>query len=139
MEEKVIPLINKIMKWSFAFAVSVFILLNIFAHQFLSIYGQGEGFMQEGVPVLRVVSFALLLMSIATVWLNAVTGTGQSKINLGIEFFAIIIYIAYSYLTIEYFQLPITIGWVCEIIYWICLLVPSYLYIKSMRWKGNKI
>jgi Na+-driven multidrug efflux pump len=139
MEEKVIPLIHKIAKWSFGFAVSVFIVLNVFARPFLSIYGQGEGFMQEGVPVLRVVSFALLLMSIATVWLNGVTGTGQSKINLGIEFFAIIVYIAYSYLTIEYYQLPITIGWVCEIIYWICLLVPSYLYIKSMRWKGKRI
>jgi hypothetical protein len=78
-------------------------------------------------------------MSIATVWLNAVTGTGQSKINLGIEFVAIIIYIAYSYLTIEYFSLPITIGWMCEIIYWISLLIPSFLYIRSMRWKGIKI
>ncbi len=139
MHEKVIPLIVKIMKWSLGFAVAVFVLLNVFARPFLSIYGQGEGFMQEGVPVLRVVSFALLIMSIATVWLNAVTGTGQSKINLAIEFVAIIIYIVYSYLTIEYFQLPITIGWMCEIIYWVSLLIPSYLYIKSMRWKGIKI
>ena len=137
--DKVIPLINKIMKWSLGFALVVFILLNLFASQFLSIYGQGDGFMSEGIPVLRVVSFALLLMSIATVWLNAVTGTGQSKINLWIEFFAIVVYIAYSYITIEYLQLPITIGWVCEIIYWICLLIPSYLYIKSMRWKGKVI
>ncbi len=137
--DKVIPLINKIMKWSFGFALIVFTLLNIFASQFLSIYGQGEGFMLEGIPVLRVVSGALLLMSIATVWLNAVTGTGQSKINLWIEFFAIIVYIAYSYITIEYLQLPITVGWVCEIIYWICLLIPSYFYIKSMRWKGKII
>lgn len=139
MQEKVIPLIVKIMKWSFGFALTVFILLNVFAHQFLSIYGQGEGFMEEGIPVLRVVSCALLLMSIATVWLNAVTGTGQSKINLWIEFFAIIIYIAYCYITIEYLQYPITIGWLCEIIYWICLLIPSYLYIKSKRWVGKKI
>ena len=95
--------------------------------------------MEEGIPVLRVVSCALLLMSIATVWLNAVTGTGQSKINLWIEFFAIIIYIAYCYITIEYLQYPITIGWLCEIIYWICLLIPSYLYIKSKRWVGKKI
>ena len=137
--DKVIPLINKIMKWSLGFAFIVFILLNLFASQFLSIYGQGAGFMSEGIPVLRVVSIALLLMSIATVWLNAVTGTGQSKINLWIEFFAIIVYIAYSYITIEYLQLPITIGWVCEIIYWICLLIPSYFYIKSMRWKGKVI
>jgi Na+-driven multidrug efflux pump len=117
----------------------VCLILNVFAEPFLSIYGQGEGFMQEGIPVLRVVSFALVLMSIATIWLNAVTGTGQSKINLAIEFLAIIIYIAYAYLTIEYYQLPITIGWVCEIIYWISLLVPSYLYIHSMRWKNKKI
>lgn len=139
MQDKVIPLINKIVKWSLGFAVVVFLLLNVFAHQFLSIYGQGEDFMQEGIPVLRVVSIALLFMSIATVWLNAVTGTGQSSINLAIEFVAIIIYINYSYLTIEYFQLPITIGWMCEIIYWISLLIPSYWYIKSMRWKGTKI
>jgi hypothetical protein len=78
-------------------------------------------------------------MSIATVWLNAVTGTGNSSINLAIEFVAIIIYIIYCYLTIEYYQLPITIGWMCEIIYWISLLIPSYLYIKSMRWKTLKI
>jgi putative MATE family efflux protein len=139
MEDKVIPLIVKIMKWSLGFAVLVFILLNVFAHQFLSIYGQGEDFMQEGIPVLRVVSVALLFMSIATVWLNGVTGTGNSSVNLAIEFMAIIIYIIYSYLTIEYYQLPITIGWMCEIIYWISLLIPSYWYIKSMRWEGLKI
>jgi len=139
MQDKVIPLINKIVKWSFGFALMVCILLNVFAHQFLSIYGQSEGFMQAGIPVLRVVSFALLIMSIATIWLNAVTGTGQSKINLAIEFVAIIIYILYAYLTIEHFQLPITIGWMCEIIYWLTLLIPSYLYIQSKRWKDKKI
>ena len=138
-QDQVIVLINKIVRWSVGFAFIVCVLLNIFVRPFLSIYGQGEGFMQEGIPVVRVVSFALVLMSIATIWLNAVTGTGQSKINLAIEFIAIIIYLLYAYLTIEYFQLPITIGWACEIIYWISLLVPSYVYIHSMRWKNKKI
>jgi hypothetical protein len=139
MQDKVIPLINKIVKWSLGFALMVCLLLNVFAHPFLSIYGQGEDFMQAGIPVLRVVSFALLIMSIATIWLNAVTGTGQSKINLAIEFVAIIIYIIYAYTTIEYLQLPITIGWMCELIYWITLLVPSYWYIQSKRWRDKKI
>ena len=139
MQDKVIPLINKIARWSFGFALMVCLLLNVFAHPFLSIYGQDEGFMQAGIPVLRVVSIALLFMSIATIWLNGVTGTGQSKINLAIEFVAIIIYIIYAYLTIEYFQLPITIGWMCELIYWLTLWIPSYLYIQSKRWKDKKI
>lgn len=139
MENEVIPLIHKIVKWSFGFAIMVCILLNVFAVPFLSIYGQGEGFIQEGIPVLRVVSIALLFMSIATIWLNGLTGIGLSKLNLGIEFVAIIIYLAYAYLTIEYFQFPITIGWMCEIIYWITLLIPSYWYIKSKKWFGKRI
>jgi Na+-driven multidrug efflux pump len=139
MEDKVIPLIRKITKWSLGFAIAVCLLLNLFAQPFLSIYGQGAGFIQEGIPVLRVVSIALLFMSVATIWLNGVTGTGQSNINLAIEFVAIIIYLIYAYLTIEYFQLPITIGWMCEIIYWITLLLPSYWYIKSNKWVGKRI
>ena len=139
MKDKVIPLIHKIVRWSFGFALCVFTLLNVFAHPFLSIYGQGEDFIQAGIPVLRVVSFALLIMSIATIWLNAVTGTGQSKINLAIEFVAIIIYLIYAYLTIQQFQLPIYIGWMCEIIYWLSLLIPSFIYIKSMRWENKTI
>jgi Na+-driven multidrug efflux pump len=139
MENEVIPLIHKIVKWSLGFAILVCILLNVFAVPFLSIYGQGKDFIQEGVPVLRVVSIALLFMSIATIWLNALTGIGLSKLNLGIEFVAIIIYLAYAYLTIEYFQFPITIGWMCEIIYWITLLIPSYWYINSKKWVGKRI
>jgi len=139
MQDKVIELINKIMRWSVGFAFIVAIIINLFAAQFLSIYGQGEGFLTEGIPVLRIVSIALLLMSASTIWLNAVTGTGQSKITLIIEFAAIVIYIIYNYLVLEYYQLPITYGWFSEIIYWLSLLIPSFFYIRTMRWKDKKI
>lgn len=139
LQEKVVELIHKIMKWSFGFAVIAGILINVFAAQFLSIYGQGDDFLAEAIPVLRIVSFALLIMSASTVWLSAVTGTGQSKVTLMIEFIAIIIYVVYNYLVLEYYQLPITYGWFSEVIYWLSLLIPSYLYIRTMRWKGKKI
>jgi Na+-driven multidrug efflux pump len=139
LQEKVIELIYKIMRWSFGFALVVAILINVFAAQFLSIYGQGDGFLTEGIPVLRIVSVALLLMSASTIWLSAVTGTGQSKVTLMIEFAAIVIYIIYNYLVLEYYQMPITYGWFSEIIYWLSLLIPSYFYIRTMRWKNKKI
>ena len=59
----VMPLIKKIMLWSVGFASVVCLMLNIFPHAFLSIYGQGEDFIQAGIPVLRVVSFALVLIA----------------------------------------------------------------------------
>ena len=81
LQDKVLELIYKIMRWSLGIAVAVAILINVFAAEFLSIYGQGDGFLTEGIPVLRIVSIALLLMSVSTVWLSAVTGTGQSKVK----------------------------------------------------------
>ena len=139
LQDKVIELINKIMKWSLGFAIIVCLLINTFATQFLSIYGQGVGFLAEGIPVLRVVSIALLIMSASTIWLSSVTGTGQSKVTLSIEFAAIVIYVIYNYLVLEYYNMPITYGWISEIIYWLTLLIPSYIYIRTMRWKGTKI
>jgi putative MATE family efflux protein len=138
-QSEVIYLIRKIMTWSFGFAAAVCILLNVFAVQFLSIYGQGDDFINAAIPVLRVVSIALLIMSISTIWLNAVTGTGNSTITLRIEMLAIVLYLIYVYLTMEYFNLPITVGWMSEILYWTSLLLPSYLYIRSFKWKGKVI
>ncbi len=135
LKDKVIPLIQKIVKVSTGVAIVVCTLLNLFPHLFLSIYGRGEEFITEAIPVLRVVSTALIIMSFSTVWLNAVTGTGNSMINLAIEFVAIGLYTIYTYIVLEKLNLPIVWGWAAEWIYWIVLFLLSFLYIKSGRWK----
>lgn len=127
-------LIVKIMKLSVLFAGIICLIINIFPVLFLSFYGQGNDFITHAIPVLRVVSSALVLMSVSTIWLNAVTGTGSTKVNLLIEFFAIIMYCLYSYFTLEKWHLPITIGWGSEWVYWILLFIPSYWYIKRGKW-----
>jgi len=135
----VMPLIKKIMTWSAGFASIVCLFLNLFPHAFLSIYGQGEEFIQAGIPVLRVVSIALVLMSISIVWMNAVTGSGNSTMNLATEFTAIILYCIYVFTVLEKMQLPITWGWGSELLYWTTLLIPSFWYMQSGRWQKIKI
>jgi Na+-driven multidrug efflux pump len=139
LQHRVPELINKIMKLSLGFALSVCIIINIIPREFLSIYGQSEAFITEGIPVLRVISTALIIMSISVVWLNSVTGTGNTRITLYTEVFAIVFYCLYVWLVLEKLHLPVTIGWMSEWLYWICLLVPSFIYIKSGRWKNKKI
>lgn len=135
LQHRVTELVNKIMKWSVGFAILVCLLLNLFPHAFLSVYGQGEEFIEASIPVMRIVSFALVLMSVSVIWLNAVTGTGNTKVNLYSEIAAIILYCLYVYIVLEKLQLPIEWGWASEGIYWITLLIPSYLYMRSGRWK----
>jgi putative MATE family efflux protein len=138
-KEEVIPLIYRILKWSMGFACIVFIFLNVFPRAFLGIYGQGEDFIQAGIPVIRVVSIAMIMMSAATVWVNAVTGTGNSKMNLFTEVATIIFYLVYVYIVLEKMNLPITWGWASEWLYWSIMFIPSFWYITSNRWKKIKI
>lgn len=138
-QDRVQELIFMIMKWSILFSTIIFIILMIWPGFFLPIYGQGVAFITAAVPVVRVVSFAMILMSVATIWLNAVIGTGNTKINLAIEFMAIILYCTFAYVVLEKFGLPITVGWCAEWVYWASLFIPSFLYIRSNKWRKKVI
>jgi Na+-driven multidrug efflux pump len=139
LQHEVQRLIYRIMYWSVGFALGVCFFLNLFPHVFLSIYGQGEDFIRAAIPVLRIVSSALVLMSVSVVWMNAVTGTGNSKMNLYTEMAAISLYCIYVYIVLEKLQLPIVWGWASEWIYWTTILLPSLWYINSGKWKHKTI
>lgn len=139
LQHRVVELVYKIMKLSMAFAVMVCLLINLFPELFLSVYGQSQSFTNAAIPVLRVVSAALVLMSASVVWLNAVTGTGNTKINLYIELMAIILYCIYVYVVLEKLQLSIMWGWASEWLYWSSMLIPSFIYMNSAKWKKIKV
>lgn len=57
-----------------------------------------------GGLVVRIVSLGMIMMSIAVIWLNDVTGTGKTKMNLLIELIAVICYLIYIYLVMVRLQ-----------------------------------
>lgn len=139
MENKVIQLINTICKLSLIITFCIFAGVNLFPRTLLSIYGQDAAFITAAIPVLRVVSFAIILMSFSVVWLSAVTGTGNTRINLLIEVVTIVIYCLYIYFTLEKWNMTIVVGWISEWVYWLSIFVQAFFYIRSGRWKGKVI
>jgi multidrug resistance protein, MATE family len=138
-QDEVLPLIRRIVKVSFSISFIIFLVLVVKPQWFLSFYGQGEDFIADAIPVVYIVSLALLMMSFSTIWLNAVTGTGNTQVNLMIELVTIVIYCVYVYLTLEYWNLPITWGWASEWVYWACMFSMAFWYMKSGRWKNKVI
>ena len=138
-QDKVLFLMKKITILSVSASIFFCLIVNLFPEFLLSIFGQPKEFMVEAKPVLRVVSSALILMSFGSIWLNGVTGTGNSRVNLLIEVITLIFYSVYVYLTLEVYNLPVYIGWMSEWVYWICLFVMSFWYLRSGRWKHLKI
>src|SRR5436190_1609604 len=137
--ENVYPLILKIISISTGVSFVICILINLFPRILLSVFGQNETFIQHAIPVVRVLTFAILLMSFSSIWLNSVTGTGNSRITLLIEIITIILYCIYVYVVLEKLFLPIAYGWMSEWLYWISLFIFSWLYMRSGRWKAKVI
>ncbi len=135
LQHRVFELLHKILKLSVGFALIVFVLLNVFPNLYLNIFGQGEEFINQAIPTLRIVSSAMIFMSFAVVWLNAVTGTGNTKVNFYIEIMAIVLYCTYVYVVLEKLNLSIVWGWGSEWLYWISMFIPAYIYIKKGNWK----
>ncbi|MGB4842926.1 MAG: MATE family efflux transporter [Ferruginibacter sp.] len=134
-EELVLTAINKIVKLCMILCVFICLVVNIFPGPFFSIFGQGEDFVQQGIPVLRVVSADLLLMCLANIWLNGVTGTGKTKMNLFIEVFAITFYLIYTWIFIKVHFISLAFAWTNEFVYWGVIFIIAYFYLKSGKWK----
>ena len=137
--EEVMPLIKRVVTLSLGISIFTFVILNAMPGFFLSFYSQGPEFIAEAVPIVRIVSVALLMMSVATIWLNAVTGTGNTRVNLLIELITILIYCLYVYLVLERWNLSIGWGWGSELVYWMSMFSMAFWYMKSGRWKGKVI
>ena len=137
MEYQVPLLIKRLITLSFGFSFLVFLVLNMFPSLFLSIYSQGDTFINQGIPVVRIVSTALLLMSLSVVWFNAVIGSGNSKVSLLIEIMSITGYCIYVYVVLEKLNLSIVWGWASEWIYWSVMLIGSYWFMTYRKW--NKV
>jgi putative MATE family efflux protein len=137
--DEVWTLIGKLVKINLCFAVVVATFLNLFPGIFLSIYGQPASFTSTALPVIRVVSVAMVLMSVSVIFLNAVTGTGNSRVTLMIEANTIVFYCIYVYLVLDKYFLPISIGWMSEWLYWTFMFIPSFFYLRSGKWRGKVI
>lgn len=137
-EEKVIEAITRIMCWSFGLCCVMCLLVNSFPEIFFGLFGQDASFIAQAIPVLRVVSCGLLIMSMANIWLNGVTGTGKTTMNLAIEIIAITGYLIYTWYFTKYHFISLALAWSNELIYWSMVLVLSFAFLKSGRWKTTK-
>lgn len=138
LQTSVLPLIKRIILLSVGSSLLIFIPIQLFTKEILSLFNSNDEFLALGIPVLRIVGVAILLMSIATICLNAVTGTGNTRVNLMIEVITIVLYCCYIYMVMHVYNLPITWGWGSEWLYWSSILIMSLTYLLSGKWNNAR-
>jgi len=85
--------------------------------------------------VLRVVSVGLMFMSVANIWLNGVTGTAKTRVNLLIEIISITVYLVYTWIFMKWKYISLAMAWSNELVYWSAIFLMSFLYLRSGKWK----
>ena len=136
-QEEIFGIIRRLVLISMIGMSVLMAIINIYPSLFLGLFGQPEAFIEQGLPTLRIVSAAMIIVCAGVIWLNAVVATGRTTVVFWIEFWGIAGYLAYVWVVIEVMKLSLEAAWMSEWIYWITMLVLSYLYLRFGNWRQH--
>ena len=138
-QDKVMSLVKRILKLSYGTVSILIILFCIFPEAVAWIYTDIPSLVKASVPALVVMSTSYFINIGAQVMFLAVSGTGSTRTAFGLELIALAVYMVYCWLIIGHFKMDVAVCWTAEHVYAAMLLLCSYIYMRSGRWKDRRI
>ena len=135
----VVTLLHKISRMSFLIMVVCVGLCVAFPGSILSVYTNEEALLVESVSALYVVCGAMLIASLANVYFNGISGTGNTQAALVLEVFVQVFYALYIIVVGMVIQAPVDVCFTKEVIYYVLMLGSSLIYLKKAKWQNKKI
>ena len=138
-QDKVMSLVKRILKLSYAIVSVMIIAFCIFPEAIARIYTDIPSLVTASVPAILVMCSSYFLNVGGQVLFLAVSGTGSTKTAFKLEMIALAFYMVYCTVIIGMMKLDVAICWTAEHVYGGVLLVCSWWYLRSGRWKGRKV
>lgn len=135
----VVKLLHKIANMSFFIMIGCVVLCVVFPQVILSVYTNEEALLQESVSALYVVCGAMLIASMANVYFNGISGTGNTQAALILEVFVQVFYALYIIVVGMLLRAPVDVCFTTELIYYALMLTASLVYLKKAKWQNKKI
>ena len=129
----------KTIKMCYLFVIPIGIIILLAPATFLRIYTDDPQLIRATIPSLFVMMSAVLLSTPGSILFNAVSGTGNTRMALFMEFGTLTFYVLYIIYIVFYLQADVAICWTTEHAYWSILLILGFMYMKSGKWAGKKI
>lgn len=89
----------------------------------------------ETALILRQIFPAVLVFAFTSVFYNTISGSGNTRVSLLIEFICVFFYLVFAYIFIFHFDWYIGQVWYIEYIYFFLLALSSLIYLKFFDWK----
>jgi putative MATE family efflux protein len=138
-KDQVVPFVAKMIGVAVLLVVPLMFLTFIFPEEFARIYTSDAGLIAASVPVMKVVSVAMIFCAIGNIVFNAVSGTGNTRTAFVIEFGTLFFYLSYVYYTAILNPQPVAVVWMSEFVYWSIIGAIGYLYLLKGNWQKKEI
>ncbi len=135
----VIPVLHKIARMSFLLMLVCVALCVAFPEQLLAVYTGETALVQESIPALYVICAAMLIASFSNVYFNGISGTGNTQAALVLETVVLLFYAIYVAVVSWWLLAPVAVCFSTEVIYYVFMLIFSWLYLKKAKWQNKKI
>lgn len=131
--------ISKIARLSF-YIMGVFVFfVCLFPTTILSVYTNDPLLIEDAVSSIYVISAAMLISSVGSIYFSGVTGTGNTRSALLMETITVVFYVLYIYIIGIQFKMPVEVCFTTELVYYVGLLAFSVIYLKKGSWQHKKI
>lgn len=137
--DQVMHLIYRICRMSVFIILMLLIPTVMFPEALLSVYTSDTSLIADSVSSVYVISFAMLIASVANVTFNSVSGTGNTQAGLILESITLTFYSAYIIYIGMIVQAPIEWCFTIEIVYYTLLFLTSFIYLKKAKWQNKRI
>ena len=138
-QEQVPSLIRRILTLAYGCVSAIVLTICIFPESIARIYTNIPDLITACIPAMLVMATSYSVAVGGQVFFLAVSGTGSTKTAFRLELVALATYMVYCCTVIGILKPDVAVCWTAEYVYSGMLLICSWWYMKSGRWKNRQI
>ena len=136
---KAMSLVGRIMKLAYGVIGMMILTFCLFPEEIGRIYTDLPGLAKASAPALMVMAASYLFNTGGQILFLAVSGTGNTKTAFSLELLTLAIYLVYCTTIIWWLRVDVAICWTAEFVYGGMLMLFSWIYLRSGRWKNHNL
>lgn len=121
------------------FSAVLSLICSLFPRLILQVYTAEPAIISMALPIMHIITIASIILAMALVMFNGVSGTGKTNISLLLEIGILAIYILSTFIFAVILKQSLTVVWIVEILYGVLLTLISFIYLRSNHWEGKVI
>lgn len=138
-EASVLDTCRRVMVLCAAIALPLLLIMAVFSYPLLRVYTDNLNLVKSSYLSYIVMLTAFIPLIPAWILFNAVSGTGNTRYAMFIEFAAMVGYVIHIVVVTISLKARLPICWTADWVYNLIILVLSYKYMYSGKWRGKQI